>query len=418
MTKTPRWMSPGEALSHVQSGMSVVFPHNVAEPEELTAALWERAKHVRDLTVISGMLLTGYKFLSAPCAKNITFKTWFLPGTLLRKSVGEVKAEFLPMTWMQSGRYLNETEFDVGLIQVAPADENGNYNMGICCTAVKGIVNSAKYLIAQVNPNIPRVKGDALIPASKIDALVEGDTPLIEYPNRPLDDIDAQIGRQISTLIPDGASISLGVGGIPLAAANGLIERGARDLRFFNTFTDPAMEVIRAGCATADNPKAETGDIFGSSELYAWVADNDAVELIDALETHTLEAFVARMEPYSVNSALEVDLLGQVNAETIGGRQVGSMGGMIDFAVGGQVDGGGRFLLGLRSRTNSGKPRIVGRLDSHIVTLSRTFVEYVVTEYGIAHLRNKTVRERAIALVEIAHPDDRAALRAEADNLI
>ena len=242
--------------------------------------------------------------------------------------------------------------------------------------------------------------------------------PLIEYPNRPLDDIDAKIGRQISTLIPDGASISLGVGGIPLAAANGLIERGARDLRFFNTFTDPAMEVIKSGRATTANPKVETGDIFGSSELCAWVADSDASELIDALETHTLEAFVARKEPYSVNSALEVDLSGQVNAETIGGKQVRAMGGMIDFAVGGQVGGGGRSLLGLRSRTNSGKPRIIARLDSYIVTLSRTFVEYVVTEYGIAHLRNKTVRERALALAAIAHPDDRALLSAEAEKLM
>lgn len=417
MTKTPKWMSAEEALAHVDSGMSVAFPHLSAEPTVLTSALWERAADVTDITVISGMLLSGYKFLSMPCAKNIRFKTWFLPGTLLRKTAGDVKAEYLPMTWAQTARYLNETSFDVGLIQVSPADDEGYYSMGVCCTAVKGIVNSAKVLIAQVNPNMPRTLGDSRIHSSQIDILVGGDVPLAEYPNRPLDEIDSKIGAQIAQLIPDGSSLSLGVGGIPLAAANALIEKGAKDLRFINTFTDPTVSLIEAGCAVAENPKAHTGDIFGSKELYDWVADNEAIFLADALTTHTPESFVERKTVVSVNSALEIDLFGQVNAETIGGKQAGSMGGLIDFAVGGQVEGG-QFILGLRSQTNSGKPRIVTKLDGAIVSLSRTFVEVVVTEWGVANLRNKSVQERAFALAEIAHPDDRAALRAEAENLM
>ncbi len=415
MTKTPIWMSAAEALSKVQPGMSIAFPHLSAEPGVLTAALWKRAEAVKDLTVISGMLLTGYKFLSAPCAANITFKTWFLPGTLLRKTAADVKAEYLPLTWAQTARYLMETPFDVGLIQVSPADDEGYHSFGICCTAVKGIAHSAKLLIAQVNPSMPRTLGDSRIHASQIDILVEGDAPLTEYPNRPLDEIDSEIGRLIADLIPDGSSISLGVGGIPLAAANALIDKGARDLRFINTFTDPSMALIEAGCATADMPKAETGDIFGSQALYDWVANNPAVALSDALTTHRPEDFVRRKTVVSVNSALEVDLLGQVNAETIGGKQAGSMGGLIDFAVGGQVEGG-QFILGLRSQTNQGKPRIVTKLDGDIVSLSRTFVETVVTEYGVVNLRGLTVRERALALASIAHPDDRDALRAAANS--
>ena len=138
--------------------------------------------------------------------------------------------------------------------------------------------------------------------------------------------------------------------------------------------------------------------------------------MASAMTTHRPEDFVARKTVFSVNSALEIDLLGQVNAETIGGKQAGSMGGLIDFAVGGQVEGGA-FLLGLRSRTNKGKPRIVTRLDANVVSLSRTFVETVVTEHGTASLRNKTVYERALALAGIAHPDDREALLAEAETL-
>lgn len=416
MTKDPKWMSAADAVANVKSCMTVAFPHLSAEPTALTAALWEHAADVEDITVITGMLLSGYKFLSMPCAKNIRFKTWFLPGTLLRKTAGDVTAEYLPLTWAQTARYLNETEFDVGMIHVSPADEDGYHSYGVCCTAAKGIAGSAKLVIAQVNPNMPRTLGDSRIHASEIDILVEAAEPLIEYPNRPLDAIDSEIGRQIAELIPDGSSLSLGVGGIPLAAANALIDKGARDLRFINTFTDPTVSLIKAGCAAEDNPKAHTGDIFGSKELYDWVADNEAISLASALTTHRPEDFVERKTVVSVNSALEIDLLGQVNAETIGGKQTGSMGGLIDFAVGGQVEGG-QFILGLRSQTNSGRPRIVNRLDGHIVSLSRTFVETVVTEYGVANLRNKSVHERAVALAEIAHPDDREALMAEAEKL-
>ncbi|MBF9032676.1 hypothetical protein HKCCE2091_00340 [Rhodobacterales bacterium HKCCE2091] len=416
MTKTPTTMTATEALARVQPGMTVAFPHLSAEPTALTAALWDRAAEITDLTVVSGMLLSGYGFLSGPAAKNIRFKTWFLPGTLLRKTAGDVTAEYLPFTWAQTARYLAETSFDVGLIHVSPADAEGYHSFGVCCTAARGIAGSAKTLIAQVNPAMPRTRGDSRIHASEIDVLVEAAEPLMEYPNRPLDAIDAEIGRQIAGMIPDGSSLSLGVGGIPLAAANALIDRGARDLRFINTFTDPTVSLIEAGCATAENPKAHTGDIFGSRALYDWVADNEAVALADALTTHRPEDFVRRKTVVSVNSALEIDLLGQVNAETIGGRQSGSMGGLVDFAVGGQVEGG-MFILGLRSQTNSGRPRIVSRLDGHIVSLSRTFVDIVVTEHGAASLRNKSVRERALALAEIAHPDDRAALRDEAARL-
>lgn len=417
MSKSPKFMSADEAMAHVDSGMSVAFPHLSAEPTALTAALWERAENLENLTVTSGMLLSGYKFLSMPCAKNIRFKTWFLPGTLLRKTAGDVKAEYLPFTWAQTARYLQETSFDVGLIHVSLADEDGYHSYGVCCTAAKGIAEGAKLLIAQVNSNMPRTLGDSRIHASKIDILVEANELLIEYPNRPLDDIDAEIGRQVAQMIPDGSSLSLGVGGIPLAAANALIEKGARDLRFINTFTDPIVSLIEAGCATTENPKAHTGDIFGSKALYDWVAENEAVSLAGALTTHRPEDFVRQKTVVSVNSALEIDLLGQVNAETIGGKQTGSMGGLIDFAVGGQVEGG-QFILGLRSQTNSGRPRIVNRLDGHIVSLSRTFIETVVTEFGTAHLRNKSVQERAFTLAEIAHPDDRQALRVEAEKLM
>lgn len=416
MSKTPTWLTAEEAVAHVQSGMSVSFPHLSAEPTALTAALWERAVGLSDLTVYGGMLLSGYKFLTGPAAKNIRYKTWFMPGTLLRKTASDVKAEYLPLTWAQCAHFLNETPMDVGLVQISPADADGYHSLGLNCTVSRALIRHSRFVIGQVNANVPRTLGDARVHSSDFDVLVDQTEPLTEYPARPTDEIDGAIGRYIADLVPDGSTLSFGVGGIPAAAAEGLIAKGARDLKFINTFTDPVMDLIKAGCASPELPNAFCGEVFGTNDLYRWVSENEVLSLTDARETHTPEAFVRRKTVVSVNSTLEIDLLGQVNAETIGGKQAGAMGGMVDFAIGGQVEGG-KFILGLRSRTNSGKSRIVTRLDANIVSLSRTFVETVVTEFGVASLRNKSVNERAVALAEIAHPDDRDALLAEATKL-
>jgi len=416
MKRNTRWMTADEALSHVESGMTVAFPHLSAEPLELTVALWKRAEALSGITVVSGMLLSGYGFLTGPAASKIRFKTWFMPGTLLRKSAREVQAEYLPLTWAQCARFLNETIMDVGLVSISPPDADGYHSLGLNCTVSRALIDNSRFVIGQVNASVPHTLGDAKVHSSEFDVLVDATSPLMEYPARPTDEVDSAIGSYIAGLVPDGSTLSFGVGGIPGAAAEALIARGARSLKFINTFTDPVMELIKAGCAGDDLPSAFCGEIFGTNDLYRWVDRNPALALTNALETHTPESFVRRRTVVSVNSALEVDLLGQVNAETIAGKQAGAMGGLVDFAVGGQIDGG-RFILGLRSQTNSGRPRIVSQLDAHIVSLSRTFVETVVTEYGVADLRNKSVHERALSLVAIAHPNDRDELMKKAADL-
>jgi 4-hydroxybutyrate CoA-transferase len=416
MKRKTRWTTADEALLHVESGMTVAFPHLSAEPTALTAALWKRAEALTGITIVSGMLLSGYGFLIGPAASKICFKTWFMPGTLLRKSASEVQAEYLPLTWAQCARFLNETIMDVGLVPISPPDADGYHSLGLNCTVSRALIANSRLVIGQVNASVPHTLGDAKVHSSEFDVLVDATEPLIEYPARPTDAVDSAIGGYIAGLVPDDSTLSFGVGGIPGAAAEALIAKGARGLKFINTFTDPVMELIKAGCADGNLPNAFCGEIFGTNGLYRWVDRNPALALTNALETHTPESFVRRKTVVSVNSALEVDLLGQVNAETIAGKQAGAMGGLVDFAAGGQVDGG-RFILGLRSQTNSGRPRIVSRLDANIVSLSRTFVETVVTEFGVAELRNKSVNERATALAAIAHPDDRDELMKETAKL-
>lgn len=397
--------------------MTIAFPHLAAEPLALTEALWQRAETVTDLTVYSGMLLSGYDFLKGPAAANIRFKTWFMPGTLLRKTAADVKAEYLPLTWAQTGRFLNEVNIDVGLIQVSPADENGMHNLGVNATVSRALINNARIVIAQVNANMPRAGGDALVPSSAFAHVVEEDRELIEFPFRATDEIDGTIGRKIAEFVEDGSVLQFGIGGIPGAAVEAMVERGCRDLSLISMATDSARYLIDAGCCREANPKAFVGDILGTSEFYRWIDGNPAIALADASTTHTPESFVERGNIFSINSALEIDLFGQVNCETLGGKQAGAIGGSVDFAMAGQV-AGITSIIGMRSTTNKGVSRIVRRLDSEIVTISRTFVQRVVTEYGVADLRNKSVNERALALAEIAHPDHRERLRAEAAELM
>jgi len=409
-------VSAAEAVAYIDSGMSVAFPHLSAEPTALTEALWRRAEALSEVTVYSGMLLSGYGFLKGPAAANITFKTWFMPGTLLRKTASDVKAEYLPLTWAQTARFLRSIPIDVALVQVSPADAQGNHSFGVNCTVAKSLVENAKFVIAQINERMPRTLGDSTVHASRLNMVVEGTRPLIEFPYRDTDEVDEVIGRHIAGMVPDGAAVQFGIGGIPGAAVDALVERGARNLQIISMLTDPARRLIEAGCCTEQNPKAFVGDILGTTGLYDWVDGNEAVALADALTTHSVESFVGRPSLFSINSGLEVDLYGQVNSETLGGRQAGAMGGSVDFAVAGTVEGV-TSVVGLRSTTNGGASRIVSRLDGGIVTISRTFVQTVVTEYGIAELANKTVHERAVALARIAHPDHREQLLARAAEL-
>jgi 4-hydroxybutyrate CoA-transferase len=395
-----------EALARVESGMTVAFPHLSAEPTALTESLWERAAHLESLTIYSGMLLSGYGFLKGPAAKNITFKTWFMPGTLLRKTAADVQAEYLPLTWSQTERFLRTVPVDVALVQVTPAGADGNHSLGVNATVARALVESADLVIAQVNAAMPRTFGDSLVHESQLDLVVEDTRELIEYPHRPTDEIDDAIGRQIAEMVPDGAVLQFGIGGIPGAAVEALIERGCRDLTVISMVTDSARRLIEAGCCRVEDPKAFVGDILGSRELYRWADRNPAIALANASTTHAVESFVGRPSLVSINSGLEIDLFGQINSETLGGKQAGAIGGSVDFAVAGQVSGI-RSIFGLRSTTKNGSSRIVRKLDSEIVTISRTFVETVVTEFGVANLANKSVNERAVALATIAHPDHR-----------
>lgn len=404
-----KFCSAAEAVGAIKSGMTVAMTSLSAEPLSLTAALWDRAPHLRDVTIVSGMMLTGYKFLTGPAAEAFSLRTWFMPGTLLGGAARELKAEFLPLSWVQTIRYLQQQRFDVALIQVSPADSAGRHSLGINTSQARVMMQSAALVIAEVNEAMPRTCGDSLIDAGEIDILVHADHPLPEFPHRAGDATDRTIGRRAAELVPDGATLQFGIGAIPGATVDALIALKRRGLRLISQLTDPAWRLIEAGCCVDENPKATVGDILGTAGLYRWVDGNPAIAMTDGFGTHSIRSLMGRENFVSVNSALEVDLYGQLNSETLDGRQAGGIGGSVDFAIGAQLDGASS-VIALRSRTRDGRSRIVRHLTPGPVTVSRTLVQQIVTEHGVADLRNCTVRERAVALAGIAHPDDREAL--------
>jgi len=411
MSTGKKWRSAAEAVAEIGSGMTVAIETFSGEPVPLTAALWERAAGLKDLTIVSGMLM-DYSFLKSPARDNIRFRTWFMPGTLLKNAKEKIDAEFLPLTSIQALRfYESSNAIDVALVQVSPANADGMHSFGINTSHTRAMVKSARLVIAEVNEEMPFALGDALIHESELDILVASNRPLPDFPNRPATEAsDIAIGRQIAELVRDGSTIQVGIGSIPGAFVEGLIQLGRKDLVFISLVTDAVRKLIEAGCCVAQDPKAVVVQVMGTRELYRWVGNNPAVAMADALTTHSLESLHARKNLVSVNSALEIDLYGQVNSELLDGKQAGGIGGSMDFSIGAQFEGA-LSIFALRSMTSGGASRILASFSGGgPVTIPRSLVHIVVTENGVADLRNLSVRERAVALAGIAHPNHRQGL--------
>jgi acyl-CoA hydrolase len=402
------WRSAADAIDLIRSGMVVGVGHLGAEPVTLTSELWQRTDRLRNVTLVAGMMVTGYPFLKE-LDSPFRLRTWFMPGTLMSGDMRDVAADYLPLNWTQTARYLMSGILDAAIVQVSERDANGFHSLGISASQHLPMVRGARLVIAEVNAAMPRTCGDARIHESQIDVLVRGDHELLDFPNRSPGKVERTIGRRAAELVPDGAWVQFGIGSIPGAMLEGLIDLGRRDLRILSQVTDPARRLIDSDCCATSGPKAMVGEILGTRDLYAWSHENPDLFMTGAMATHRLETFAARGSFVSVNSALEMDLLGQVNSEWLDGRQVGAIGGAMDFGIAAQLEGN-LSVIALNSVTNKGKSRIVPILGSGPVTVPRSLVQFVVTEYGTADLRNKTVQERAFALAAIAHPDHREAL--------
>jgi len=391
----------------VGDGDLVVTAGAGSEPIYLMRALAERAKELSRVRLAAGLILTDYDFLQVP---SINYVSWFPPTPREGAAIPRDRVDYLPFCWAQAADWLlTKVDVDVLILQVSPADEQGYHSYGISSSYTAPAMDVAKRVIAEVNPQVPRTLGRR-IHSSRFDGILEVDYPVLPFPSREPGEVDIEIGKHVATLVPDGSTLQVGVGSIPDSAQASIAEAGVKDLRLHSTLTRGGLHLVRGGNLAPGEKTIRIGDVLGDQEVYDWIDENPMVEMVDARDTHRVSALVQVPNFVSIGSAISIDIYGQANMEYVDGVHAGAVGGAADFTRAGMWPGN-RSILALRSTTSGDRQsRIVPRIDGATVSVSREAVQYVVTEYGIADLGDKTVRERAEALREIAHPKFRDSL--------
>ncbi|MCC6900632.1 MAG: GNAT family N-acetyltransferase [Polyangiaceae bacterium] len=406
-----------DAVKLIRRGRRILIGSGAGEPTSLVEALVSHGDHLADNEVVH-LLTLGPAPYVAPGLEHRFRHTAFFIGQNVRKAVQEGRADFMPVFLSEIPALIRSrrVRIDVVLVQVSPPDEHGYVSLGVSVDIVRAAVDSADLVIAEVNPHMPRALGDSFVPVSRIEKLIPVDRPLYELEVEPLDDVCRAIGRNVASLIPDGATLQTGIGRIPHAVIEALGTR--RDLGVHTEMlSDSVVDLVEAGVVTGRKKtllpgKIVTSFVMGTKRLYDWIHDNPAVELRPSEFTNDPFVIARHDNMIAINSALAVDLTGQVAADTLMGRFFSGIGGQVDFIRGAARSHGGKPIIALPSTAQDGKvSRIrVGLEEGAGIVTSRGDVHFIATEYGVADLWGKSIRERATALTEIAHPDFRAEL--------
>jgi len=409
-------MSADEAVRLVRPGDHVFIGSGCAEPQTLVKSLAD-APDARDVEIMHILTLGVAPYADRRFRRPFRHNAFFI-GANVRDAVQAGDADYTPV-FLSEIPYLfrsGRLRLDVALVQTSPPDASGHVSLGISIDVVKSAIEAADVVLAEINPFMPRTHGDGFVHVRDIDALVPVSTPLLELPPADPDPVCREIAANLAGLIPDGATLQLGIGEIPQALAALLV--GKRDLGIHTEmFSDGVIDLIESGAVTGARKTYNTGKIvsafcMGSRRLYDYVHDNPTFRFagVDYVNDPFVIARHDRM--VAINSALQVDLTGQVCADSIGHRFFSGIGGQVDFMRGARRSRGGRPIIAMRATAKDGAvSRIVPVLSegAGIVT-TRGDVHYVVTEYGVANLYGRTVRERTLALISIAHPDFRGEL--------
>ena len=420
MATPPVFVSAAEALRCVTRGTRVFVGSGCAEPTLLVAALAER-EDVADVEVLHIMTLGDAPYARAMYDRRFRHNAFFI-GANVRQAVAACAADYTPVFLSEIPRLFRSRRLriDVALIATTPPDEHGFVSLGVSVDVVLTAVECARVVIAEVNPNMPRTHGASFIPVGRIDRFVENRGPILELPPAPPSDASLAIGRYCASLVPDGATIQLGIGEIPNAVAASLTTK--RDLGLHTEMmSDSVLALIDSGALTCARKtllpgKAVTSFCMGTRRLYDRVSNNPFFEFRPTEFVNDPFVIARNDKLFSINSALEVDLTGQVCADSVGSHFYSGVGGQVDFIRGAARSRGGRSIIALPSTAKDGTiSRIVPTLTEGAgVVTTRADVDTIVTEYGIAELKGRTVRERALALIGVAHPDFRHGLLAAA----
>lgn len=409
-------VSAQEAISHVKSGDNIVFTHACGESQCLTNELVAQADRLENVTIMHMVAMGTAPYCQPGMEKHFRHNALFVGGST-RKAVEEGRADYTPCFFHEAPKFFREgvLPVDVVFLQLSEPDENGNCSYGISCDYTQPAAEAAKLVIAQINKEMPYTYGNG-INLDDIDYIVLKDEPLLELQPPKIGETEKKIGGYVASLINDGDTLQLGIGAIPDAVLSFLGEK--KDLGIHSEmFSDGVVDLANKGVVTNAKKTIDQGKfvscfLMGTKKLYDFVNNNPDVEIKPV--DYTNDPFVVSKidNIISINSAMQVDLMGQANAEMIGYKQFSGVGGQVDFVRGASRAKGGKAIIAMPSTAAHGKiSKIVPLLDTGAaVTTSRNDIDYVVTEFGIAALKAKTLKQRAKALINIAHPDFRPGL--------
>ncbi len=410
-------MSAREALRCVESHMRVYIQPGCAEPETLVGALIERGPFVRDVEIVHLLTMGRADYIAPEMTGHFRHNAMFI-GANVREAVNDGRADYTPifLSEIESLFESGEMVIDVALIQVSPPDSHGFCSFGVGVDTTLTAAKKARFVIAQVNDQMPRTYGDSFIHVSDIDAIVESSRPLCELPKHEITDLHLAIARNVATLIEDGSTIQVGIGGIPDAVLIYLKDR--KDLGVHTELlSDHIIPLIESGVVngrrkTLHPRKVVLAFALGTKKLFDFVHENPIFEFHPNAYTNNPVLIAQNDRMVAINSALQVDITGQVCADSIGTYFYSGIGGQVDFIRGATRSKGGKPIIALPSTAkNDTISRIVPTLDPGAgVVTSRGAAHYVVTEFGVAYLHGRSIRQRAEALIQIAHPDFRNQL--------
>ncbi len=415
-----RTVSAQEAVAVIKPG-DRVFVHSVAAaPRVLLEAMTARAPELRVVEVISLHTEGPAPYAAPEMAPSFRVNALFV-GANVRQAVREGRADYLPVFLSEAPKLFRAgiLPLDVALVQVSPPDRHGFCSLGVSVDVTRAAVQVAKSVVAQVNPRMPRTHGDGLIHEESIDFAVAVDEPIPELPHYQATETEIAVGEHCAELVEDGATLQIGIGAIPdstLAALSGHHRLGVHT----EMLSDGVVDLVEKGVVTGEMKRIHPGKIvagfaLGTRRLYDFLDDNPQVAMLDMAYLNDVEVIRRNPKVTAINGAVEVDLTGQVCADSIGDRVYSGVGGQMDFIRAASLSEGGKPIIALPSTAHDGESRIVSYLKAGAgVVTTRAHVHFVVTEHGIADLHGKNLRQRAAALIAIADPRHRDALAAEA----
>lgn len=405
-----------EAVSIIKSGDRVFIQAAAATPQTLIQAMTNRHEELRNVEIIH-LHTEGDAPYTQEKYKDSFHLNAFFTGGNVRQAVNNGISDYIPIFLSEIPSLFRKgiLPIDVALINVSTPDKHGYCSLGVSVDIAITAVKYAKYIVAQINPNMPRTHGDSFIHISKFHAAVEVNDPLENHEKKELSETEKKIGIYCAGLIEDGSTLQMGIGAIPdavLAALGNHQKLGVHT----EMFSDGIIELVEKGVITGENKKVYPGKIVsgfavGSKRLYEFMDDNPLISMLDISFVNDTAIIRKNPKVVAINSAIELDLTGQVCADSIGTYQYSGVGGQMDFIRGASLSEGGKPVIAISSTTKKGISRIVPFLKpgASVVT-TKAHVQYVVTEYGVANLYGKNLRERATELINIAHPDHREEL--------